>query len=686
MDNDATLLNHSLPTRPKRVLPSRSRRGGDGVGTHEIDVMILKNAQLYKTDDSLIPADTMFVLKTNDTLEQVAKEFAPASSSINFLAHEKYFERPDVLKAYREQTIIETPEYSNVADVPSAGGRLRVRPPTEDNHLDADAVYEKRHRKYETFEKRQRLREKEKLKHEQYKLKERIEQLRGMDNSAFLAAPASSFSPRPGVPEVVEDDLGLNGNPAYLEGERRRKEMLMNAQSLEERYRVLLPPERQKKPAQSNAAFSIETESELSTKEYARFPDDGESEVDEDYMIPIPKKDTTKLKLKLPARPALVIPTITTSKAPSKKRQRSIPPPPRSPAAARRRVVGLDTSPLVIEYQIPPADESGPSSLHLLPNSRSVPDPALPQSSTDAVSSLRFMQYEPDGDTHQRPSKPPGRGKRKRAKTEERGLPSATSNYTTPPQAESYIVVDDEPPKRSSSPAHNGSPTYSFPPPPPPSGAPYPPSPETSVPPDDASPPSGLISRVGSTTPELPEYHTTSFGPPTPAADGMFDSNSSVPPPERIRVDRKPSVPPIESISAPVNRRGRSRGVISKPPRKSQGRRRPPCNIMTVADRTSINPRQLERSRHLMAFGARLPPILASSDSYDFELPPEVHDKGVFNDQTENPDISREVEGSQAPDDTDDLEQQDMEGSIPDPHEHLEAVDDDDSDQDLDGT
>src|ERR1700735_1921502 len=63
----------------------------------------------------------------------------------------------------------------------------------------SDAAYEKRHRKYETFEKRQRLREKEKLKHEQYKLKERMEQLRAMDGSAFLALPSSSFSPIPSV-------------------------------------------------------------------------------------------------------------------------------------------------------------------------------------------------------------------------------------------------------------------------------------------------------------------------------------------------------------------------------------------------------------------------------------------------------------------------------------------------------
>jgi hypothetical protein len=100
----------------------------------------------------------------------------------------------------------------------------------------SDAAYEKRHRKYETFEKRQRLREKEKLKHEQYKLKERMEQLRAMDSNAFLTLPSSSFSP---VPAGVDEDLQghINGGSPYNEGERRRKEMLDVAMGLEERYR-----------------------------------------------------------------------------------------------------------------------------------------------------------------------------------------------------------------------------------------------------------------------------------------------------------------------------------------------------------------------------------------------------------------------------------------------------------------
>lgn len=71
-----------------------------------------------------------------------------------------------------------------------------------------------------------------------------------MDGSAFLALPSASFSPMPGVPpnsNIEFHDLPeahINGAAAYNEGERRRKEMLDIAAVLEERYRILLPPER----------------------------------------------------------------------------------------------------------------------------------------------------------------------------------------------------------------------------------------------------------------------------------------------------------------------------------------------------------------------------------------------------------------------------------------------------------
>lgn len=153
----------------------------------------------------------------------------------------------------------------------------------------SDGAYERRHKKYETFERRQRLREKEKLKHEQYKLKERVEQLRIMDASAFLALPASDFSPAPGV---QEDDAcagtlaaaHVNGANAHNEGERRRKEMLDIALSLEARFRVLLPPDRIRK-SQSRPTMREDNAITPTTSVFQRSASDAEITEEEEAIF-----------------------------------------------------------------------------------------------------------------------------------------------------------------------------------------------------------------------------------------------------------------------------------------------------------------------------------------------------------------------------------------------------------------
>ncbi|KAJ7293011.1 hypothetical protein C8J57DRAFT_13501 [Mycena rebaudengoi] len=463
MDIDATSPVASSQIPQKRVLPSRLRRGGPGVGNCEVDVMIL-NIQMNKSMEApLIPTESPFFMTTDGSLEEIAREFSPAPT-VNPPVHS---ERPEVMEAYRQKAVIETPEYQDVSDVPTTDGRLRTRlpAPTDDKTIilsDSDAVYEKRHKKYETFEKRQRLREKEKLKHEQYKLKERIEQLRAMDNSAFLAAPASSFSPRPQLVEDDGEDIGApsshpNGASAYNEGERRRKEMLLNAQTLEERYRILLPPERphQRRPAgQSSLNVSTDPESELVAKDYP-LQEDGESELDEGFTA---QREIPKIRL-----PATLIPR-TTSTSSKKRRRSSIPPPAlpslhRSPAAPRRARAGPsligDTSPALL----------GPSLLQ----AQSSPGSSGLSSGVDVVSGFRHMRYETDSQpgkvvkqARQRGGRP-GQPARKKAKTEEGGLPSSHDHSV--PSGQSFD--DDQiPHKRSSSPHQHES--YSFPPPPPP--------------------------------------------------------------------------------------------------------------------------------------------------------------------------------------------------------------------------
>ena len=109
-----------------------------------------------------------------------------------------------------------------------------------------------------------------------------------MDGNAFLSLPASLFR-TPGTPEgdvsangpiVVDEDIDtglqdlpgihVNGAALHNEGERRRKEILETAANLEERYRVLLPPDKLVKELTSTSAggsrrpsASVEPEEEV---------------------------------------------------------------------------------------------------------------------------------------------------------------------------------------------------------------------------------------------------------------------------------------------------------------------------------------------------------------------------------------------------------------------------------------
>ena len=230
-------------------------------------------------NEPLIPADTPFLLTTNPKYAAEALAQDPESGiQINIVANDRYFDRPDVLKAFREQAVIQTPEYEAISEsISGVGGRFRPRNQEEVRLSDcsipihlfclppqaiietSDLAYEKRHKRFEKFEKRQRYREKEKLKHEHYKLKERIEQLRIMDPSTFMTLSASSFTHLPqDLAENLDETpnspyIPLNGGVHIMEGERRRNEMLDVAIKLEKRYAYLLPP--RKVPDVSSSTF-----------------------------------------------------------------------------------------------------------------------------------------------------------------------------------------------------------------------------------------------------------------------------------------------------------------------------------------------------------------------------------------------------------------------------------------------
>ncbi|KAH9980502.1 hypothetical protein BJV74DRAFT_887798 [Russula compacta] len=241
-------------TRPRRIMPSRSRRGGPGVGISDVDTHILETLRRRRENEPLIPAHTEFLLTTNSARAHTFGDAAAGSESsqLNTSAYERYFDKPEVIRAYREQQLIQTPEFTLLSEHEAVGGRFRPRSLDDEGIDTSDAAYEKRHRKYETFEKRQRLREKEKLKHEHYKLKERIEQLRALEPSTFLSAPDSFFAcslcPSPHSQRDEPDAQGATDAPASVPapshntntGEWRKRQMLDVANSLEARYRTLL--------------------------------------------------------------------------------------------------------------------------------------------------------------------------------------------------------------------------------------------------------------------------------------------------------------------------------------------------------------------------------------------------------------------------------------------------------------
>ncbi|TFY83340.1 hypothetical protein EWM64_g661 [Hericium alpestre] len=302
----------SAQTRQKRILPSRSRRGGPGVGSCDADVMILDMLKRKHGDEPLIPADTRLLLTTKS-------ELAPSSSlgtsfefQLNTSAYDRYFDKPEVLKAYKEQLVIQTPEFTTLPEHATVGGRFRPRGHVEEESADtSDAAYEKRHRKYETFEKRQRLREKEKLKHEHYKLKERIDQLRAMHASGFLTIPDLA-------PESTADEkpVSISSDSTAREAERRKELMLECAQTLEARYRTLLNPDHgrtiEKNGRQESEAMSVgpaglslkargkgiqeEEESEEDEEEVDQLDEESEPEVK-----PAPPQEKLKLRIRWPA-------------------------------------------------------------------------------------------------------------------------------------------------------------------------------------------------------------------------------------------------------------------------------------------------------------------------------------------------------------------------------------------------
>ena len=141
--DSASSSTSGAQNRQKRVLPSRSRRGGPGVGTCEVDILILETLKrrcmcrkhtliclslssisTAAENEPLIPANTSFILTTNS---KYASNDPGGAITVNMVANDRYFDRPEVVKAFREQAIIQTPEFSSIGESSNVGGRFRPR-------------------------------------------------------------------------------------------------------------------------------------------------------------------------------------------------------------------------------------------------------------------------------------------------------------------------------------------------------------------------------------------------------------------------------------------------------------------------------------------------------------------------------------------------------------------------------
>ena len=76
-------------------------------------------------NEPLIPANTSFILTTNS--KYASDDPGGNAITVNMVANDRYFDRPEVVKAFREQAIIQTPEFSSIGESSNVGGRFRPR-------------------------------------------------------------------------------------------------------------------------------------------------------------------------------------------------------------------------------------------------------------------------------------------------------------------------------------------------------------------------------------------------------------------------------------------------------------------------------------------------------------------------------------------------------------------------------
>ncbi|BEI82681.1 hypothetical protein CcaverHIS002_0305490 [Cutaneotrichosporon cavernicola] len=348
----------------RRVLPARIRRAAGGAeGIRELEEMVVDWLERYADRSSCPPKTLQITLATLP-----CALITPKPYTIAIKAKAK-IEPADPIPPQREagpsRPRIETPSWVFVrageddreeareelaaarAHVPhSPAKRLRGGLVGHEIGEDtSDAYYEKQHRKFEVFERRQRIRERETLSFERYKMRSRVDHLRALAVPQWAAVVGGVLS-RP--------DGGWDRGRAKLAAEGAdwlRRRLIREGRELLNRYDQLLPntaeskkprfldppdsPPRQKEKKRGPSRLhSVNPETSPRKRAHTTpepDPDTDSSLSDPPSPTPPPTPPRKKIILRLPARSSLTPqPSPTSSgRKPPKDRSAQPPPPPR---------------------------------------------------------------------------------------------------------------------------------------------------------------------------------------------------------------------------------------------------------------------------------------------------------------------------------------------------------------------
>ncbi|KAF8971689.1 hypothetical protein BDZ97DRAFT_1138456 [Flammula alnicola] len=252
-----------------------------------------------------------------------------------------------------------------------------------------------------------------------------------MDGAAFMAVPASSFSPmpQPSTNELAEAAVTaspyaqVNGAAQHAEGERRRKEMLDHAISLEKRYSYLLPPDRVRKTQDSF----------ISERNQVDGRDEEESETERISHAGPSKKEIESIKFRIPARSST-----STTPAPSPAAAK-LPPTKKGRASAQpRQPLSARSIQSTISLSVPPQDQVPSTASPYIDVEMQTPEPALvtspppPSASPLLPTEVPESLYTPLPEIEVTSSRPPTPVRplngRTRAQKDVSALPNIVSN------------------------------------------------------------------------------------------------------------------------------------------------------------------------------------------------------------------------------------------------------------------